>query len=122
MAKQKVQIQLLNETNGEVVGDVEPTYKCGLCKFFGRQDISARKYDAGELRGTPGAKKEIEEDGPQGPQGVERCYWWKQDHREHKVSRDRQGKHLKCKDVCLCKCDERRLCQRWSKARAVCND
>ena len=33
MAKQKVQIQLLNETNGEVIGDVDPLTSADCVSF-----------------------------------------------------------------------------------------
>ena len=55
MAKQKVQIQLLNETNGEVIGDVDPLTSAD-CVSFSDGETFQQKYDAGELRGAPGAK------------------------------------------------------------------
>lgn len=70
MAKQKVQIQLLNETNGEVIGDVDPLTSAD-CVSFSDGKTFQQKYDAGELRGAPGAKGDKGEVGPQGPQGVQ---------------------------------------------------
>lgn len=69
MAKQKVQIQLLNESNGEVIGDVDPLTSAD-CVSFSDGKTFQQKYDAGELRGATGAKGDKGETGPQGPQGA----------------------------------------------------
>ena len=93
MAKQKVQIQLLNETNGEVVGDVDPLTSAD-CVSFSDGKTFQQKYDAGELKRNSRSKGDKGEIGPQGPQGV------KGDAGERgpqgaQGPQDRQGKHLK---------------------------
>lgn len=69
MAENNIQIQLLNEKTGEVIGAAFPETKAELVKF---QDGSTfqEKFDSGLLKGDKGDAGAKGATGAQGPQGV----------------------------------------------------
>lgn len=69
MADSNIQIQLLNEKTGEVIGAAFPETKAELVKF---QDGSTfqEKFDSGLLKGDKGDAGVKGATGAQGPQGV----------------------------------------------------
>lgn len=69
MADSNIQIQLLNEKTGEVIGAAFPETKAELVKF---QDGSTfqEKFDSGLLKGDKGDTGAKGATGAQGPQGV----------------------------------------------------